>query len=541
MSAHALGSHALGGHALASQDVAALTAFSARKKMPEGGGQDSGEGFDAALAQSETETPPQKGSTASGAGLASSSVKEADAANERAPVDFTHDGASWRDLPGLAGAKAAGIRSAASADITPKDGIVPTTQAKTPALDSFAKLLASSAAADAPPDRKYETSLAQPTEPRVFMPSLSQKVEPVPVASAVPRAPPAKTSAAPKRTPAASDGETASVVTSATSAKTTGPADTTDASFVAASSSPQAQAAASGPEGPAFSAPTGSATERESVARIGVALASTRWPASAPGVAEKSSDDPGIHVAAPQAAAKSAVHVVAQKAWLQPVSPVFIPGLDYDRAAADSPHAAARILVPEVVAPAPGQSPASTSTAPAGVAGLGETAIDPFEDSDSALTAPAAAPGNSNAIPLAAPPRRDLEITMAPKDLGGLAVRMKSAGDRLEIGFVADRGETARMISDKSAALESQLQGAGLGLGGIDIAAACKSESGAAGWTPSDGGASANGAEADSGGNSQTAPQRQEFSGRDKQDKSYDGDQRTSEPRVPGGAGGLYL
>ena len=46
---------------------------------------------------------------------------------------------------------------------------------------------------------------------------------------------------------------------------------------------------------------------------------------------------------------------------------------------------------------------------------------------------------------------------------------MKSAGDRLELAFVADRGETARLISDKSAALTSQLHDAGIGLGGIDI------------------------------------------------------------------------
>ncbi len=65
--------------------------------------------------------------------------------------------------------------------------------------------------------------------------------------------------------------------------------------------------------------------------------------------------------------------------------------------------------------------------------------------------------------------RRDLEITLTPQDLGGLQVKLKSSGDRLELSFVADRGETARMISDKSAALESQLHDAGIGLGGVAI------------------------------------------------------------------------
>ena len=73
-------------------------------------------------------------------------------------------------------------------------------------------------------------------------------------------------------------------------------------------------------------------------------------------------------------------------------------------------------------------------------------------------------------------------------------MKMKSAGNRLEIAFVADKGETARMISDKSATLESQLQGAGIGLGGIDISSSSGQAAGGSEWTSSTGGASANGA-----------------------------------------------
>ncbi|MGO9428799.1 flagellar hook-length control protein FliK [Rhodoblastus sp.] len=535
MSAHALGSHALAG-----QDVAALTNFSARRKMPEGvDDEGSGGGFDAALAQSGNETPPQPPPTASAFGLAPRSVKTADAAAAAAEAAGPRGSGFWTELPALAGAKAAGGQLAASDDVAQKAAIAPTTPAKSPPLDTFAKFLASSAAADAPPERTQmrENSLAEPTEPRGSTPLLSQKVEPVPAASAVASLRPAKTSTASKKTSAESEGEAAPAVTSAASAKATEPAEPSAATCIAASPPPPVRAAASRSDGAASDVPTGSATERESVARIGAALASTNWPASAPGVSEESSDDPEIHLAGPPA--KTAVHVVAQKTWLQPVSHVLIPGLNCDRAAAESPHAAA--MGAEAGAPPPSQTPAAMSPAPASLPDLGETVIDPSEESSSAPTA-AAAPENASAIPHAAAPRRDLEITLAPKDLGGLAVRMKSAGDRLEIAFVAERGETARMISDKSAALQSQLQGAGLGLGGIEIAAASRSESDAAGWTPSNGGASADGAEADPRENSQTAPQGQEFAGRNRQDKGHDGNQRTSEPRVPGGgAGGLYL
>ncbi len=130
---------------------------------------------------------------------------------------------------------------------------------------------------------------------------------------------------------------------------------------------------------------------------------------------------------------------------------------------------------------------------------------------------------------------------MEPKELGGLAVRMKSAGDRLEIAFVADKGETARMISDKSATLESQLQGAGIGLGGIDISTAAKQPANATGLPSATGGGSANGAGSDPRGNSDSTPQRQDPAGRNRQDQSHETVQKAGDQRAIGGGHGLYL
>jgi hypothetical protein len=86
--------------------------------------------------------------------------------------------------------------------------------------------------------------------------------------------------------------------------------------------------------------------------------------------------------------------------------------------------------------------------------------------------APAAA--DPAPAPRAATLRRDLDVTLEPRDLGGLALRLKSVGDRLEIAFVADKGDTAQMIGDGSATLASQLRVAGLGLGGVAISVETK-------------------------------------------------------------------
>jgi hypothetical protein len=112
---------------------------------------------------------------------------------------------------------------------------------------------------------------------------------------------------------------------------------------------------------------------------------------------------------------------------------------------------------------------------------------------------------------------------------------MKSAGDRLELAFVADRGETARLISDKSAALTSQLQDAGIGLGGLDINSSASSQ-GASGDAPTGGGRPPN----SSGGDSNPASQRQQTSGRDRQDRNNETSDQTGDAPSRGQRG-FYL
>jgi flagellar hook-length control protein FliK len=317
-----------------------------------------------------------------------------------------------------------------------------------------------------------------------------------------------------------------------------------------------AKAIASSRDEANFGGAAGGAGEGDSVARIGAALASVSRRATPFAGAEKSPVEAEVSLAAPDAAATYPIHVVAQKAWLQPVSPAFSPGLNRlaaaDRAALEAPRAgksaapesraeAAAANVPEAAPAARAEAAPLPSNA---VAFSGGAAF--FVDEDSAVAAlaakkPTVAPENASALPQAAAPRRDLEITLAPKDLGGLAVRIKSAGDRLELAFVADKGETARMISDKSATLESQLHGAGLGLGGIEIDAASRTDLGALGAPLASAGATANGAPADPRENSQSAPQRQEFSGRGRQDQSHETGEKSGEPLASSGNRGLYL
>ncbi len=98
----------------------------------------------------------------------------------------------------------------------------------------------------------------------------------------------------------------------------------------------------------------------------------------------------------------------------------------------------------------------------------------PLEWGTPRVASPAAATSNAAFTPEAPAPRRDLEVVLAPHDLGGLALRLKSIGDRLEIAFVADKADTARMIDDRSATLESQLRNAGLGSGGVAISVAAE-------------------------------------------------------------------
>lgn len=297
----------------------------------------------------------------------------------------------------------------------------------------------------------------------------------------------------------------------------------------------------------------------DSVARIGAALAAAGSRILPSATTDKASSDSEGVTGASDSSSVTAVHVVAQGTWHQPVSPLFSPGLNRaaaaDRAALGALRSESKAedsASPEPTASVTAMggatnlelqaSPLPTST---GVAAFGPTTI--ASNGDRGVQAGAAAPAaaaleTSTANPMAAAPRRDLEITLSPKDLGDLAVRLKSSGDRLDISVMAERGETARMISDRSSSLASQLQGAGIGLGGIDISAATKQVPGAADLAGSSNtGASAGGANADAGGNSQAAPQGRDFAGRNNQDQGRETSDKTRDPRLSGGDRGLYL
>ncbi len=288
------------------------------------------------------------------------------------------------------------------------------------------------------------------------------------------------------------------------------------------------------------------------MARIGAALA---FPG---GVQKPAVSDPGLKEtrfseAEPQEGTATVIHVVAQQTWLQPVSPVFSPGLSRqaaaDRAGLEAPQAVRgktedstnskdAAAVETNSQPPPVSAPEQTPQAPfASVLSSGGANLAPGrgELPKPAASAGATSTSDDSQRSLAAAPRRDLEITLAPKELGGLEVRMKSAGDRLELAFVADRGETARLISDKSAALTSQLHDAGIGLGGIDISSAA-SGPGGSGDALSGGGKPPNSSSA----NSHPAPQRQNSSGRDRQDRENETNDQTGDAR-PRGERGLYL
>ncbi len=185
-------------------------------------------------------------------------------------------------------------------------------------------------------------------------------------------------------------------------------------------------------------------------------------------------------------AAPTPVHVVDLKSWLPPAAPKGASASPErartSTANAPNPPTGAALAAKDGASSMP-PAPSATMARSSVQAQAAPPPASPFAlqlQPSSAGTAPArkaAAPTTATPAPAAnvSAPRRDLEIILEPKDLGGLAVRMKSAGDRLEIAFVADRGDTARLIDDKSTGLASQLRGAGLGLGGLDISVAAKS------------------------------------------------------------------
>lgn len=282
---------------------------------------------------------------------------------------------------------------------------------------------------------------------------------------------------------------------------------------------------------------------QDAVARIGAALAGI---AAAPAVQvspdanEKTERDPSLGEGA-----MVSVHVVAQKTWLPPVSPT--PSIDPrrlsspDAAAPQAPRATAeKFAETETKAALAGEARDTPVTAPPADArpgGLSGLATATPASSHAPLVEDGAKPADASAATAAHPsvpsasapaPRRDLEITMAPKDLGGLEVRMKSAGDRLELAFVTERDETARMIADRSGALASHLHGAGLGLGGVEISSAASSGQG--------GGDAAS----SSGSGSDQPPQSRTPSGRNRQERSDGAHDQTSDPRDRGDRG-LFL
>jgi hypothetical protein len=553
---------------LASQDfagsVAGPTAFSARKNAPETAGEKAGDAFDTALAQSENDAPAPAATDAGGVAPLSPSrtAPATDAAPDAvsAPADFARDGGLWRDLSAVSGEVLAAKPSTASAETATLAPAAPDARAKPPAPDAIAKSLGLAGATPTPPaaadNAIASTRGIDRKAPAAALPRASGTIP------ATPTTPAEKAAPASGKTPAAQQAKS-TATSAAPRTPTTAPVATPAVDALAASSllcvmssqgAPE-KASVSGQTGAEASASVAGATEADSVARIGAALASVSRRATAPGGVETSAAQADVPLAASDAAATSSIHVVARQTWLPPVRPAFSPGLNRqaaaDRATLEAPRAsrasAAEASAPEssatVAADAPAAVADTESSSSPGFASSAGPVVLANDDSDSATRAvekkPAAAPETPSAAPLAATPRRDLEITLAPKDLGGLAVRMKSAGDRLEIAFVADKGETARMISDKSATLESQLHGAGLGLGGIDINAAARMEAGAAGTPLASAGAQ--NAPADPRENAQNAPPRQDFSGRGRQDQSHETDEKTGEPRASNGDRGLYL
>jgi hypothetical protein len=209
--------------------------------------------------------------------------------------------------------------------------------------------------------------------------------------------------------------------------------------------------------------------DRDSAAALGVAA--TARAQLAPSDA-RDKTEPALALSTASEESPTRVFVASQKTWLEPVRPDFVPaphGPDA-RSGAGAPapaEAEAQTVSQTVEAPAPADAavlipqpraenlaaPVSSAARPAVAAGV---VADPA------------------ATPRAAALRRDLDVTLEPRELGGLALRMKSVGDRLEIAFVADKGDTARMIGDGSGTLASQLRDAGLGLGGVAISVETK-------------------------------------------------------------------
>jgi chemotaxis protein MotD len=236
------------------------------------------------------------------------------------------------------------------------------------------------------------------------------------------------------------------------------------------------------------------------------------------------------------------------KTWHAPVAETPPPARDNSFRTASVPATpAAR---DEAAQRAPETPPPARISLPAdGQASVGAAAVAgaPIAENSAAESgsgtradASAAAPG-APAPNISSAPRRDVEVTLQPSELGGVSVRMKSVGDRLELTFVAEKGDTARMIEERRTRLENQLRDAGLGAGGVEISVAAKPIAENVVDAPAAGGSSS-GFSTDGGRADDQAPSsRQALPGRNKE-TAGDGSGETSNDRQDARGGlGLYL
>jgi chemotaxis protein MotD len=211
-----------------------------------------------------------------------------------------------------------------------------------------------------------------------------------------------------------------------------------------------------------------------------------------------SAADPGVPPLNPQTTgATTNVQVVDMKTWHAPVAEAASAAREISARTASATATAGtrnetRLGAPESVA-SPQVSPSA-----AGQSSFGTVAapVAPIVENSAARAGTGTPAGASLAAPsapaanISTAPRRDIEVTLQPNELGGVSLRMKSVGDRLELTIVAEKGDTARMIDERRTRLESQLRDAGLGSGGVDISVAVKPNGGIAANAPAAGGSS---------------------------------------------------
>ncbi len=558
--------------AFATQDALGAAPSPARKVYAEAQNRDAGTNFDAALADSATDSAPSPKA-------ASNLRAEADSRAAPTPHAASSSGvaakkAFWRELAAYSDSGKNALRAPPEkadrrgADQTPADE-APETQSGDAPPPPGGSALAPGLPRPATETTKgaTETGRNNPTKgstnPALGRPSSALASTPLVKMSDPPKvffATEKNSAAAKKEIFGSAAGLALGPSARGTTVKIKAPvhathADPLLAALIAASILPSKSPAP--PAEPAVSARAAAPCQASAPPRVTAALAVSAPRVLLPNGVEKTRGQKEIALASAGEETKTAVHVVALKSWLQPVSPIFNPGLKSvaaaDHAAAAKPRPAASVAEQLAKASASAAAPAAAaprnanpSSSPfAGVAGFASAQAAPGGGASSAP--PNAAPTASSAAPqvpaapaLAPAPRRDLEIAMAPAGLGGLAVRMKSAGDRLEISFVADKGETARMISDKSAALESQLRDAGIGLGGININAAAKHV--AASAASGQGGATAHFSGDGPRGQAHSTPHGQNFAGGGRQDQSHDTSENSGrDSRAPSGDRGLYI